>query len=390
MLTVFVVLLLLIAALELIKGLSANGTPPVLQRFSWQMDLAYFMWSTIGAMRVVAGLAIAGSALLVPAADRLSMVLWAVPLLALWLGVYWLFNRWWVGRIKFPLITQKTFVGAAENKVDLGLQIIGVVVDGEAKAFPANMVYWHHQIPDTVGNKPLWITYCGLCQSGRVYDTVVDGRPLTLTLVGAVSFNATFRDSETGTWWRQETGEAAKGPLKGRVLEDYPCEQMTLGNWLTKYPESLVLQYDPTFTHRYEFFGKLLNYEASKPAWHMVGSPPLVIGVDLGEHARAYDWSQLQGRGLVQDQVGDHALLVLVDPDQTSGFVYDRRHGAEILQFERTEAGIRDLGTGSMWNHFGQCTEGALKGQQLTLVQSYQQFVRSWITFHGNTTFYEF
>ena len=25
---------------ELTKGLSANGTPPVLQRFSWQMDLA--------------------------------------------------------------------------------------------------------------------------------------------------------------------------------------------------------------------------------------------------------------------------------------------------------------------------------------------------------------
>lgn len=52
MLTVFVVLLLLIAALELIKGLSANGTPPVLQRFSWQMDLAYFMWSTIGVVSV--------------------------------------------------------------------------------------------------------------------------------------------------------------------------------------------------------------------------------------------------------------------------------------------------------------------------------------------------
>ena len=32
---------------ELVKGLSANGTPPVLQRFSWQIDLAYFMWSNI-------------------------------------------------------------------------------------------------------------------------------------------------------------------------------------------------------------------------------------------------------------------------------------------------------------------------------------------------------
>ena len=41
-----------LAALELIKGLSANGTPPVLQRFSWQMDLAHFMWSTILFFRI--------------------------------------------------------------------------------------------------------------------------------------------------------------------------------------------------------------------------------------------------------------------------------------------------------------------------------------------------
>ncbi len=41
-----------LAALELIKGLSANGTPPVLQRFSWQMDLAHFMWSSILFFRI--------------------------------------------------------------------------------------------------------------------------------------------------------------------------------------------------------------------------------------------------------------------------------------------------------------------------------------------------
>lgn len=38
---------------ELIKWLSANGTPPVLQRFSWQIHLAYFMWSNIKIFRVI-------------------------------------------------------------------------------------------------------------------------------------------------------------------------------------------------------------------------------------------------------------------------------------------------------------------------------------------------
>ena len=37
MTALFFATFLLLIALELIKGLSANGTPPVLQRFSWQM-----------------------------------------------------------------------------------------------------------------------------------------------------------------------------------------------------------------------------------------------------------------------------------------------------------------------------------------------------------------
>ena len=58
MLSLFVILLWLVVALELIKGLSANGTPPVLQKFSWQMDLAYAMWSSIGIIRIVGAIAL--------------------------------------------------------------------------------------------------------------------------------------------------------------------------------------------------------------------------------------------------------------------------------------------------------------------------------------------
>ena len=100
------------------------------------------------------------------------------------------------------------------------------------------MITFHHQIVDRgQADLPVCVTYCGLCRSERVYDINVDGQTLDFTLVGAISFNATFEDNQTGTWWRQETGEAAKGKLAGRVLEDVPAEQMTLGNWLKKYPE---------------------------------------------------------------------------------------------------------------------------------------------------------
>ena len=49
----FFAIFALLIATELVKGLSANGTPPILQSFSWQIHLAYFMWSNILKFRLI-------------------------------------------------------------------------------------------------------------------------------------------------------------------------------------------------------------------------------------------------------------------------------------------------------------------------------------------------
>ncbi|CAI8428454.1 MAG: Uncharacterised protein [Rhodospirillaceae bacterium] len=82
---------------------------------------------------------------------------------------------------------------------------------------------------------------------------------------------------------------------------------------------------------------------------------------------------------------------MLTDPEEVTGAVYDRSLDGRSLSFERAGDGtIIDTETGSSWDHFGRCTKGKLKGKALRLIQSYQQYVRGWITFHAQTTFYEF
>jgi len=390
MLAYFFVVFGLVILAELVKGLSANGTPPVLQKFAWQMDLARLMWTQIGLVRVVGGLALLALAVMLPAEDRLAALIGAVPLGALWGGIYWLFNRFWVGRYKFPAISVKQFVTAENNQVDPSIQVIGVDHDGEQKAYPVNMIFYHHQIPDDIAGQPIWVTYCGLCRSGRVYDLMFDGEPLSFSLVGAITFNAVFRDDRTGSWWRQETGEAAKGPLAGRVLNDFPFVQMSLGNWLAKHPDSQVLQYDPSFSKPYNFINKLLSYEASLPGWHMQKTPPMITGVSIDGVARAYDWKQLQKRNIVQDTLADTPLVLVAEPNGSAAMVYDRRVQGNELEFELAEDGLRDTTTGSSWTYWGQCTDGPMVGEQLTQVQSYQQYLRAWISFHEGSTFYNF
>ena len=386
----FLIVCMGLALIELIKGLSANGTPPVLQRFSWQMDLAHFMWSNILAFRIMFVLLLIALFMMIPAETRMHVVPGGIAIGALWGYIYWLFNRYWVGRFKFLPITQKRFEGAAGNTVGMKEQTLGISHGGEHKAFPVNMLYYHHQIADEVGGHPVWPTYCGLCNSGRIYDRLVDGKALEFTLVGAVNYNATFRDHTTGSWWRQEVGDAIKGPLKGRMLEDMPCEQISLESWLAKYPDSLVLQYDPTFQKQYAIRTALLNYEVSLPGWHMQASPPLVVGVEVSGVARAYDWNELVKRQFVEDDAGGMPLLVVTDAEGDSAFVYDRTVDGTALTFKKTKAGIEDTNTGSSWDCFGRCLKGKLKGKTLTQQQSYKQYVRAWVTFHPDASFYDF
>jgi len=390
MTALFLLLIFGIALTELVKGLSANGTPPVLQKFSWQMDLAYFMWSNIVLFRVVFALAILVAFFFIPSEQRASAALISLPFFALWAGIYWVFNRYWVGRFKFLPITQKVFKTAQENQVDPSLMVIGVDINGAQKAYPVPMVFYHHQIPDEVGGQPIFATYCGMCRAGRVYDRIVDGHALELTLVGAISFNAVFRDHVTGTWWRQETGEAAKGKWQGRQLEDIAFEQMSLENWLQKHPKSEVLQYDPVFAKKYGFLSKLLAYEASFPAWYRQETPPLVIGVELNGASHAFDFEELKKAKLVQTEVGGERIVALAGFDDTSAFVYEAEIDGDPVDFQIEGDVIKDTRTGSIWNHLGHCISGDLEGKTLTTVQSYQQFVRAWVTFRPATTFHDF
>lgn len=390
MITLFFTIFIILILTELTKGLSANGTPPFLQSYPWQLDLAYFMWTNIKYFRIVLVAILAMLIWQMSSEERTSILIGSVVLLALWGFIYWLFNLFWVGKYKFHELKNPIFKSPAESTIPLSQQVLGVKWKGVQKAYPANMIFYHHQFSDIIGEHPIVVTYCGMCRSGRVYDGLVDGEALHLKLVGAVSYNAILKDTKTGTWWRQETGEAVKGKLKGRQLDDVPMEQVSLEHWLAKYPDSQILQYDSNYQNKYDFLTKLMAYEASFPAWFRQETPPLVIGLEVDGHSRAYDWNSLQKVRMVMDSIGDKHLLLLSSEDGNSPFAYYRNIDGQILEFEIKGDELTDTNTQSKWNLFGQCIDGKLKGTKLPTVQIYKQFIRAWVTFHPDTTYYQF
>jgi hypothetical protein len=206
-------------------------------------------------------------------------------------------------------------------------------------------------------------------------------------------FNAMFEDSRTRSWWRQATGEAIAGPLKGSLLEELPSYQMTLRRWLEQYPSSLIMQPDSNFKKQYADLDKydLGNIPGSLEKRDSASWRPKswVIGMVLGGSARAYDWNDLQKLRLIQDTLGGQPILISLDRDSLSFHAWSRQFNNRTLEFKIPPGGgWQDLETGSLWNESGLCTAGPLKGSQLQNLQAYQEFWHSWQSFHAGTSRY--
>ncbi|HYG16420.1 MAG TPA: DUF3179 domain-containing (seleno)protein, partial [Bacteroidia bacterium] len=176
----------------------------------------------------------------------------SVALLAFYCVVVYMFNFRFLADKMFLQPESKVMAKPAENIVPKDMVVLGVVINGEARAYPVEIIGYHHQVLDTVGGKPVMVTYCTVCRTGRVFSPMVDGKYETFRLVGMDHFNAMFEDATTKSWWRQVNGEAIKGPMAGKKLEELNFTQTTLDSWLERHPESLILQFDPKFTKKYE------------------------------------------------------------------------------------------------------------------------------------------
>ena len=275
-----------------------------------------------------------------------------------------------------------SLVSAAENKVDANRLVIGVTNNGEAKAYPIQFLGYHHQVQDTVGGKPMIITYCTVCRTGRVYEPVVNGKPEKFRLVGMDHFNAMFEDETTKSWWRQVNGEAITGKLKGQHLPEVYSSQTSLSDWLHLNPNSLIMQADENFISSYD---STFKFETGASKSKLTGTDSLswkdkswVIGVKAGKEKKAYDWNQLKKERLIHDKIASTPVLIVLSKNEKSFFALERPSENVVFKLN---------GDTLLLNNSKLRIDG--KGIDTTLIlrplPASQEFWHSWRTFHPGT-----
>lgn len=313
--------------------------------------------------------------------------------IAFYIGIFYAVNFKFLADKMFYQPKTKSLVAAAENKVASDKLVLGVTINGQSKAYPIEVIGYHHQVQDTIGGEAVIVTYCTVCRTGRVFSPMVKGKKESFRLVGMDHFNAMFEDKTTKSWWRQATGVAVAGKLKGESLKELPSQQMRLSAWLRQNPSSLILQPDPAFQKDYDnlkgFDLGILNsgLEARDPgSWKFKS---WVVGVEYNGVAKAYDWNDLLKQRVINDSLPGLPIVIVIEPDNASFHVWNRSIDGQTFRFEADSAGLKTIPSGFPLDYDGRLSGIGASFQQLKSVQASQEFWHSWQTFHPKTLSYK-
>jgi len=221
--------------------------------------------------------------------------------------------------------------------------VFAVEVGGGTVVYPRRIIGPHELANDSMpggsgsvdGAVPFGVSYCSLCRTAVAFDRRVDGRVLTFKTSGLLlDANKLMVDDETGSLWRQATGEAVSGPLRGTRLDLLPVRAVALGELEGDAVRSVVDLPEPFILDRET--GTLTSY----PYTNTEPLPDYVAGGRL--------WFPVAGVGGAEDPLADVvtvevegvALAVDVDALEPGGRV-DLDLGVARVRVEQGPAGPR-------------------------------------------------
>jgi len=135
--------------------------------------------------------------------------------------------------------------------------VIGVAIEDEQRAYPLRVLVWHENVNDVLGDKPIAVTYCPLCDSAVVFEREVGGEVREFGVSGLLwNSNVLLYDrQEPGrdeSLWSQLSMKAVCGPAAKEelALTPLPSELVSWSQWRARYPGTEVVA-DPIRRSRY-------------------------------------------------------------------------------------------------------------------------------------------
>jgi hypothetical protein len=311
-----------------------------------------------------------------------------------------------------PAMTNPQIVGPEEafylSDDDL---VLGVYLDGQARAYPHNLG-WHHEIVnDRIGDRPISVTFCPLTSTGLVFAAAdTTGTQIEFGVSGLlINSNLVLYDrSDQESLYPQMIFTGISGPHKGKRLQLLPVTETTWGLWKQLHPDTRIVQagtglerYDFALRHIYDDeryrnypYGAYRNdhqaimfMPTTAPLNFELPAKETVLGLVDNGQAKSYPFSRLPDGAVINDSLGTQPVLIIFSAPTQTAIPYSRHIEGRTLTFyaESSDDGLplafRDAETGSHWDMRGRATNGPMAGARLRQLPAYNSMWFAWAAY---------
>jgi hypothetical protein len=299
----------------------------------------------------------------------------------------------WGGVVKdgIPSLDNPAMIGAADaaymREDDL---VFGVAINGDVRAYPLRIMGWHEMFNDVIGGVAVALAYCTLCGAGILYETKVPGRGRPLVF-GSSGFlyrsNKLMFDRATHSLWNQFTGKPVVGRLadSGLMLEQRPVVITRWDEWRAANPGTTILSEDTGFRRDYGSGVVYREYFASDELMFPAladqarqRQKDYVFGIQQFGAAKAWPLTAFARRPVINDAVGDVAVVVIGDDGSRTARAYERGG----LEFSSRD-GVLVSDDGAAWT-MGEDALTAADGRSLARVAGHVAYWFAWDGYLGD------
>jgi len=316
-----------------------------------------------------------------------------------------------------PPIEDPTFLNVTDalDLLPAAEPVIALEINGDARAYPVRVLIWHEIVNDTVGDVPVSVTYCPLCNSAVSYRREVRGVETTFGTSGSLFASAlVMYDRATESLWTHFDGRAVVGVLAGDQLEAISSPLLSWEDFRSTYPDGLVLDPDATgFSRRYGSNPYQGYDDPDTDPFLFRGVPDgraqakqRVVGVTHNDEGAAYSIEFVSGGAAkaTNVQLGGDDLVIFWKAGQATALesgeiaggrdvgsvgVFRAQVDGETLTFAAEGDRFLDEQTGSEWLLSGEAVDGPVAGSRLERLNHLDTFWFAWATYQPGTALVE-
>ena len=205
--------------------------------------------------------------------------------------------------------------------------VIELTVGRDVRAYPLQILTWHEIVNARVGDIPVAVTFCPLCNTALAFERRVDGRVLDFGTTGKLrDSDLVMYDRQTESWWQQFGGQALVGELAGKKLRQLPARIVSWREFRSMHPSAPVLNRDTGFVRDYGT-NPYAGYDdiASPPIFAARNAnddrlPPKerVVYVEIGTRGYAVPFAALDDKRTIELETDQGHLVVRWQPGVAS------------------------------------------------------------------------